>query len=323
MVPKYDTIKGEIMKKSERLNQELIFLSDKSSFHLKDVMNAFNISKRTALRDIQELEAMGLGIYVENGRYGGYKLITQNLLTPVYFSNDEILAIFFALKALDILSSTPFEKSYTQIKEKLFATLPFNKKQDISKVLNYIYYYNIAPINKSPFLSDILISIMNECVVSITYTQHKNITTYIQIYDLFYRNGIWFCSAYDINNEQWGTYRCDYITALKFKNHEITPYSREALEQFQTNYEDTYHNISFRCQLTSLGVELYHKKNYPNMELVYIDDVPYITGGYNEEELTYMVQYLISLGEHVKIIYPEQLKNSYINKLKSILNMYK
>ncbi len=35
-------------------------------------MQAFNISKRTALRDIQELEVMGLALYVENGRYGGY-----------------------------------------------------------------------------------------------------------------------------------------------------------------------------------------------------------------------------------------------------------
>lgn len=109
---KYGTIEGDIMKKSERLNQELIFLSNKSTFHLNDIMQAFNISKRTALRDIQELEAMGLALYVENGRYGGYKLLSQNLLTPIYFNNNEILAIFFALKALDILSTTPFEKSY-------------------------------------------------------------------------------------------------------------------------------------------------------------------------------------------------------------------
>ncbi|MCY7526166.1 HTH domain-containing protein, partial [Bacillus safensis] len=45
------------MKKSERLNQELIFLSDKHSFQLKDLQSEFGISKRTALRDIEELES--------------------------------------------------------------------------------------------------------------------------------------------------------------------------------------------------------------------------------------------------------------------------
>ena len=56
------------MNKAERLNQELIYLSNKHTFHLKDIMEEFNISKRTALRDIAELESMGVGLYVESGR---------------------------------------------------------------------------------------------------------------------------------------------------------------------------------------------------------------------------------------------------------------
>ena len=42
------------MKKSERLNQELIFLSNKHAFHLIDLMREFNISKRTAKREEKE-----------------------------------------------------------------------------------------------------------------------------------------------------------------------------------------------------------------------------------------------------------------------------
>ena len=44
------------MKKSERLNQELIYLSDKKVFHLKELEEAFTISERTALRDIGDVE---------------------------------------------------------------------------------------------------------------------------------------------------------------------------------------------------------------------------------------------------------------------------
>lgn len=74
------------MKKSERLNQELIFLRDKYSFQLKDLIAEFDISKRTALRDIQELEAMGLAYYTEPGRNGGYRLLNQSNLIPIYFN---------------------------------------------------------------------------------------------------------------------------------------------------------------------------------------------------------------------------------------------
>lgn len=63
------------MKKVERLNQMLRFINQKQIFTLKDLMNEFQISKRTALRDITSLEEMGTPLFAEYGRYGGYRLI--------------------------------------------------------------------------------------------------------------------------------------------------------------------------------------------------------------------------------------------------------
>ncbi|MEB9816424.1 DeoR family transcriptional regulator, partial [Bacillus cereus] len=41
------------MKKTERINDMLIFLNNKRNFNLKDLMVRYDISKSTALRDIQ------------------------------------------------------------------------------------------------------------------------------------------------------------------------------------------------------------------------------------------------------------------------------
>lgn len=310
------------MKKSERLNQELIYLSQKHSFHLKELMSEFNISKSTALRDINDLEAMGLSLYVENGRYGGYKILSQNLLTPIYFNSNEMLAIFFALKSLDLLSSTPFEKSYKQIREKLYHTIPTQLKSEISTVLNFIQYYNASTQQQTLYLSDILDSIIHEYTLHISYNQYQCIETDIQVYELFYRNGVWFCSALDIPSETWGIYRCDCILELQANTTDHPSYARSTLAEFQTQYEDTYHDIPFKCKLSTFGVELFTKNHYPNMELQYIDGSPYIVGGYNIDELDYMTHYLMSLGTHVDIIYPEQLKKSYLHKMQSIIARY-
>lgn len=107
------------MNRSERLNQELIFLSYRQEFHIKELMQEFNISKRTALRDVNSLEQLGLSIYVEPGRYGGYQIMQQQLWVPILLNSQEINALFFALKALSLLSATPFEKSYHTIYKKL------------------------------------------------------------------------------------------------------------------------------------------------------------------------------------------------------------
>lgn len=249
---------------------------------------------------------MGLSLYVENGRYGGYKILSQNLLTPIYFNSNEMLAIFFALKSLDLLSSTPFEKSYKQIREKLYHTIPTQLKSEISTVLNFIQYYNASTQQQTLYLSDILDSIIHEYTLHISYNQYQCIETDIQVYELFYRNGVWFCSALDIPSETWGIYRCDCILELQANTTDHPSYARSTLAEFQTQYEDTYHDIPFKCKLSTFGVELFTKNHYPNMELQYIDGSPYIVGGYNIDELDYMTHYLMSLGTHVDIIYPEQ-----------------
>ncbi len=77
------------MKKSERLNQELIYLSDKKIFHLKELEDHFSISERTALRDITDLEQLGLSFYTQAGRQVGYHLTNNKLLTPIRFNTQE------------------------------------------------------------------------------------------------------------------------------------------------------------------------------------------------------------------------------------------
>ena len=309
------------MKRAERLNQELIFLSSKKSFNLSDLINEFNISKRTALRDIQDLELMGLAFYVENGRNGGYKLINEKLLIPVHFDIREITSIFFALKSLEALSTTPFEKSYPLLYKKLLATLPIEQKEKILKLLKVVEYHNIPPINPTNYLTVILEAILDLKVLNILYTQHNKISKQILPYNLFYRNGVWFCYALDINNNIFGVYRCDYIKECTINDIEHF-YTFEDLKNFLVAYEGTYHNIEFKCSLTKFGKELFLKKNYPNMRLKEIDNHSYIIGSFNKEELDYMVHYLIAFGENVKIEYPKLLKDTYIKKLKEILKKY-
>ncbi|WP_449376546.1 helix-turn-helix transcriptional regulator [Bacillus safensis] len=310
------------MKKSERLNQELIFLSDKHSFQLKDLQSEFGISKRTALRDIEELESMGLAFYVEPGRHGGYRLVNQSPLVPIYFNIEEVQAIFFALKALDLVSATPFKKSYSQIRQKLFATMSDERKQMITETLDVIHYYNVAPVSEQNHLELILQAMMKDQIVKMTYTQYENKWIRLQFLELFYRNGIWFSQAYDVQNKKWGIYRCDFMKDMMIEEEMRDTFTKDELKELQLEYEKTYHDISFKCRLTEQGKEKFLKHHYPNMRLEIIDQIPYIVGGYNQEELSYMTHYLMSFGKHVKIEYPDELKESYLNQLREVIDKY-
>ncbi len=307
------------MNKAERLNQELIFLSDKNFFQINDLITEFQISKRTALRDISELENMGLSFYVENGRHGGYHLIKRDLLVPVIFNLEEVSAIFFAIQALTLLSATPFEKSYKHIYDKLLATLPQSQQAYVSKLQESVNYYRVPSITAPNFLNLILESIVDEKIIDVT---QKNIHQKLQVFNLLYRNGIWFCDSLDITTKKWGTYRCDYFETCQINHDKTNTYTHLELKAFKQEYENNYHNIKFQCELTAVGQELFQKNNYPNMHLKNEHGKILMYGGYNRDEFKYMIDYLIGLGRNVKINYPDELKDAYINELKKIIKQY-
>lgn len=306
------------MNRSERLNQELIFLSYRQTFHVKELMQEFNISKRTALRDISSLEQLGLSFYVEPGRYGGYQLMQQQLWVPILLNSQEINALFFALKALSLLSATPFEKSYQTIYKKLMATLSLSNQRQVAKLQRVVNYYSIPNLDAPTHLSDLLTAILDETVVQLTTSL---VTAKFQIFDLLYRHGIWFFSGYDLDSNVWGIYRCDTIKSFQV-SEQPAQYTWEQLAERQHAYDRDHHNIRYKCVLTPLGREHVQKNNYPNMRLEYQDGQDYLVGGYNQDELAYMIDYLLGLGRNVKIIYPEALKTGYLKELQQIQAFY-
>lgn len=281
-------------------------------------MTEFHISKRTALRDITDLEQLGLTFYVDSGRYGGYRLTKRDLWVPVLFNIQEINALFFAIKALSLLSLTPFEKSYQVIYDKLMATLPLKEQQAVTQLQQIVTYYNVPNVDAPNFLGDLLTASLGLTQATATLTNGK--THRFQIADLLYRHGIWFFNAYDLDQSTWGTYRADTLQALTLGDP--APYTRADLARFQQDYEAHHHNIPFRCQLTPTGRELVQKNSYPNMRLEKTADQDYLTGGYNQDEFAYMVQYLLGLGSNVKILYPQALQDAYLQEMRHIMDLY-
>lgn len=72
------------LSKAKRLLDILIFASAKKTFTAQEIADEFNISVRTVHRYILDLSDMGLPIYAEQGRNGGYKVLTSSMLPPFY-----------------------------------------------------------------------------------------------------------------------------------------------------------------------------------------------------------------------------------------------
>ena len=58
------------MKKVERINTIMRYINNRSHFTISEIIQEFNISRSTAIRDIREIEAMGMPLVAEVGRMG-------------------------------------------------------------------------------------------------------------------------------------------------------------------------------------------------------------------------------------------------------------
>lgn len=84
----------------------------------------FEVSTRTIYRDLDLLGALGVPLYAEQGRNGGYRLLPGYFLPPVMFTTGEATALLLGLTLLRALRGTPFAAELTAAEQKLVATLP-------------------------------------------------------------------------------------------------------------------------------------------------------------------------------------------------------
>ena len=75
------------MKKVERINIIMRYINNRGYFTISEIMEEFNISRSTAIRDIREIEDMGMPLVTEVGRDGGYFVMHNSVLPVVRFTD--------------------------------------------------------------------------------------------------------------------------------------------------------------------------------------------------------------------------------------------
>ncbi|EGC21744.1 HTH domain protein [Streptococcus sanguinis SK353] len=197
------------MNKSQRINDMLIFLNKKRQFNLKDIMNRYHISKSTALRDIASLETLGIPIYSDLGRNGSYKILSNDLLSPIIFSIDEISALYFSMLTLENYNMCPFDIDLQKLKEKFENSISEQQLSKITKIEKILQPEVGKTINNSQLriILDILLHRQGE-FFPIKYEQQA---LQVQFIKLFSHKGDWYVEVLNKDTGQKWELSCQSI----------------------------------------------------------------------------------------------------------------
>jgi predicted DNA-binding transcriptional regulator YafY len=310
------------MGKSERLNDMMIYLNNKSYFNLKDIMEKYNISKSTALRDIQSLEEIGMPIFSETGRNGRYGILKNRLLSPIVFTIDEMYALYFAMMTLKAYQSTPFHLSVETLKQKFEACISNEHITTIRKMEQILSFEASKHHNSSPFLKDILKMAVEETVCRVTYNKRGAKKTYsVQFFDISATYGQWYVTAFNFDTNKVQVFRCDKIFSL-CEDKTYSPKSIEELIHFSTNAFKHEGATNFEVTILQKGVDLFYKEHYPSMELLIEGEQYIIRGFYNEGEEAFIANYFLAYTNNIISIKPQKLRNLLRDKITQLQKHY-
>ncbi|AND42605.1 helix-turn-helix transcriptional regulator [Cytobacillus oceanisediminis] len=300
------------MKKVERINVMMRYINNRAHFTISEIMREFNISRSTAIRDIREIEAMGMPLVAEVGRDGGYFVMNNSVLPTVRFTDNEIKALFIAFMATRNLQ-LPYLKSRQSLAEKLIGLISEAQQEDIVLLNKILLFEGTNPNNPDllelsdlphPMLEKLIQTHLLDRYLLITINEEKEIRSYpIYLLHLYREKSIWLIEGFDLKEGKKQIFPVDNLTSVE-------PYPVNK----RVSRKNIIEKISKQEEVINLVLELgpqaiaQFKKYHPlKVSISYTN--PYQTTAVlktfinvnNSEELTEMTNWLLFLGGDIKV----------------------
>lgn len=192
------------LSKAKRLLDILIFASAKKTFTAQEIADEFNISVRTVHRYIVDLSDMGLPIYAEQGRNGGYKVLTNRVIPPILFTEEEAVSIFFAFQSLSYYRDLPFNTEINSVTHKLYSSLQSDAKTKVDKIRSYIAFWNPKRTIDTPLLNEVLTAAIENKNLHFQYESKSGIKTkHVHPIGVYAHDGLWYLLSYDFSRKKY------------------------------------------------------------------------------------------------------------------------
>lgn len=121
------------MQRFDRILGLLLFLRSGQTVSADELARHFAVSRRTIYRDLETLSLLGVPLYAERGREGGFQLLEGYFLPPLMFSQSEAVAILLGITLQKNLHAAPFSTEMLMAEKKLLAALPERLRMVLAK----------------------------------------------------------------------------------------------------------------------------------------------------------------------------------------------
>ncbi len=126
------------MRRTDRLLGIMLRLRSGRVVTAAELATQFEVSQRTLYRDMETLSSLGVPVYSEQGRNGGFRLLDGYFLPAISFSQAEAVSLLLGLAVLERMRSRPFAAGLETAVAKMLAAMPGHLSKQLANAGTFL-----------------------------------------------------------------------------------------------------------------------------------------------------------------------------------------
>lgn len=216
-----------------RLLRLLAMFTTRATWSADELAGRLEVTTRTLRRDVTRLRDLGYPIVSTTGRYGGYELGAGGRMPPLLLDDDEAIAVSVALRELSIDADPTLGEAALSASTKLRQVLPEPLRDRVDALGEVVVGVRHVRARRGkdndsrielPNLMALAMCCRRGERVHFTYRDGSDRLTErrAEPHRLVSLGRRWYLVGFDLDRDDWRTYRVDRITDLVPTGHRNT-----------------------------------------------------------------------------------------------------
>jgi predicted DNA-binding transcriptional regulator YafY len=214
------------MTTSARLLRLLSLLQARRDWSGPELADRLGVTTRTVRNDMRRLRALGYPVHATPGVAGGYRLGAGAALPPLLLDDDEAVAVAVGLRTAAGGTVTGIQETSVRALAKLEQVLPSRLRHQVNALQTTTVQIPVAGPTVDPA---VLTAIAGACRdhqrLRFDYRDHDGSASLrtVEPHRLVHDRGRWYLVAWDVDRQDWRTFRADRIQPRTPTGPRFTP----------------------------------------------------------------------------------------------------
>jgi predicted DNA-binding transcriptional regulator YafY len=303
--------------KTDRLLSIIIYLLNHDTVSAAKLAEKFEVSKRTIIRDMEQITLAGIPVKSLPGMNGGYSIIEGYKIDGRLINVEDQVTIITALKGF---LSAYDNKRYDGVLEKILSILPQKQEQYI-----FLDFGASGENNVTQAKLKILEKAINDKkVVKIFYVNAYGETTsrIVEPVVLNYRWYAWYLLAFCTIKQDYRIFKLVRISELELTDIKFSKDHDNPAVLLEQSFQDEGRkslDIILMCK-TDVKIQICEYLGGTITETFENGDFILHMNVLEDERMWFAM--LLSFGDKIKVLEPEEVKSRIMDNTKKILSVY-